>query len=132
MTQHITLWQPPEFETSTKERTFALPTPGLSPFLPLSVDLLSLLSPFLPLPLFPLRAPPRLLSPFPPPGVFRFALPTPGLKFISPFLPPPSDRSSSSQETSFRASYPLIYDARFSQLMPYLDIAGDDFLGKRR
>src|SRR5271166_5608201 len=27
MTQHITLWQPPEFETSTKERTFALPTP---------------------------------------------------------------------------------------------------------
>ena len=27
MTQHITLWQSPEFETSTKERTFALPTP---------------------------------------------------------------------------------------------------------
>jgi len=40
-------------------------------------------------------------------------------------------RSSSSQETSFRPSYPIIYSAGFSQL-PYLDIAGDDFLGKRR
>src|SRR5271166_5027339 len=61
--------------------------------------------------------------------VSRFPL---GLKFISPFPPPPPTRSSSSQEPSFRASYPLIYDARFSQLMPYLDIAADDFLGKCR
>ena len=60
---------------------------------------------------------------------FRASL---GLKFISPFPPPPPTRSSSSQEPSFRASYPLIYDARFSQLMPYLDIAADDFLGKCR
>src|SRR5271157_2490811 len=110
-----------------------------------SRNLLSRLPPLRLTPHPPLLPPPPghtppFHPPIPPPPDCRltflknppFRPPPLGLKLISPFLPPPPDRGSSSQETSFRASYPLIYDARFSQSMPYLDIAGDDFLGKRR